>query len=115
VGGLARTGRIVSTAAALLSVTFFAFGLSKISFIQFFGIGTGVAIVVDATVVRGVLVPAAMRLVGERIWWAPRPLRRFHHRFGMQQTPELALVEDSGPELFLTEGGQDRHPVSGRV
>jgi RND superfamily putative drug exporter len=44
----------------------------KISFIQFFGIGSGVAIVVDATIVRGVLVPAVMRLVGERIWWAPR-------------------------------------------
>ena len=101
-GGLARTGRIVSTAAALLSVTFFAFGLSKISFIQFFGIGTGVAIVVDATMVRGVLVPAVMGLVGERIWWAPRPLRRFHHRFGMQETPELALVENREPELVAS-------------
>jgi RND superfamily putative drug exporter len=98
-GGLARTGRIVSTAAALLSVTFFAFGLSKISFIQFFGIGTGVAIVIDATMVRGVLVPAVMGLVGERIWWAPGPLRRFHDRFGMQETPELALVESREPEL----------------
>ena len=101
-GGLARTGRIVSTAAALLSVTFFAFGLSKISFIQFFGIGTGVAIVVDATMVRGVLVPAVMGLVGERIWWAPRPLRRFHDRFGMQETPELALVENREPELVAS-------------
>ena len=98
-GGLARTGRVVSTAAALLSVTFFAFGLSKISFIQFFGIGSGVAILVDATIVRGVLVPAVMRLVGERIWWAPRPLRRFHHRFGMQESPELAFVEDRESEL----------------
>ncbi len=101
-GGLARSGRIVSTAAALLSVTFFAFGLSKISFIQFFGIGTGVAILVDATIVRGVLVPAVMRLVGERIWWAPRPLRRFHHRFGMQETPEVALVEERESELVAS-------------
>ncbi len=76
IGGLARTGRIVSTAAALLSVTFFAFGLSKISFIQLFGIGTGVAILLDATIIRGLLVPAIMRLVGERIWWAPSWLRR---------------------------------------
>jgi len=88
VGGLARTGRIVSTAAALLSVTFFAFGLSKISFIQFFGIGTGIAILIDATIVRGVLVPAVMRLVGEPIWWAPRPLRRLHDRFGLQENTE---------------------------
>jgi RND superfamily putative drug exporter len=102
VGGLARTGRIVSTAAALLSVTFFAFGLSKISFIQFFGIGSGVAILVDATIVRGVLVPAVMQLVGERIWWAPRSLRRFHHRFGMQESPELTSVEDRGSELVAS-------------
>jgi putative drug exporter of the RND superfamily len=70
-GGLTRSGPIVITAAALLSVTFFAFGLSKVSFIQFFGIGTGIAILVDATIVRCVLVPVVMRLVGEAIWWAP--------------------------------------------
>ncbi|MHB1517864.1 MAG: MMPL family transporter [Acidimicrobiales bacterium] len=97
VGGLARTGRIVSTAAAIMSVTFFAFGLSKVSFIQFFGIGSGVVILVDATIVRGLLVPALMRLAGERIWWAPRPLRRFHHWHGMQETPELALLADTEP------------------
>ena len=102
VGGLARTGRIVSTAAAILSVTFFAFGLSKISFIQFFGIGCGVAILVDATIIRGVLVPAVMRLGGERIWWAPRPLRRFHRRFGMQEPPELTLVENRESELLAS-------------
>ncbi|MHB8295047.1 MAG: MMPL family transporter, partial [Acidimicrobiales bacterium] len=80
VGGLASTGRIVSTAAALLSVTFFAFGLSKISFIQFFGLGTGIAILIDATVIRGLLVPAILSIVGEPIWWAPRPLRRLPRR-----------------------------------
>ncbi|MDQ2729169.1 MAG: MMPL family transporter [Actinomycetota bacterium] len=83
IGGLARTGRIVSTAAALLAVTFFAFGLSKISFIQLFGIGTGIAILLDATIVRGLLVPAIMRLVGEPIWWAPSALRRLHGRVGL--------------------------------
>ncbi|MGI8701532.1 MAG: MMPL family transporter [Nocardioidaceae bacterium] len=55
--GLARTGRIVSTAAALLAVSLFAFGTSRVSFIQFFGLGTGLAILIDATLVRGVLVP----------------------------------------------------------
>jgi RND superfamily putative drug exporter len=88
IGGLARTGRIVSTAAALLSVTFFAFGLSKISFIQLFGIGTGIAILLDATIVRGVLVPAVMRLVGERIWWSPAPLRRLYGHIGIHEIPE---------------------------
>jgi RND superfamily putative drug exporter len=84
VEGMASTGSIVTTAAALLSVTFFAFGLSKISFLQFFGIGTGLAVIVDAFVVRGILVPAVMRLVGERIWWAPARLRALHSRFGLK-------------------------------
>jgi RND superfamily putative drug exporter len=88
VSGTARTGRIVTTAAALLSVTFFAFALSKISFLQFFGIGTGIAILLDATCVRGVLVPAAMRLVGEPIWWAPPALRRLHNRIGFTEAPD---------------------------
>jgi RND superfamily putative drug exporter len=99
VGGLARTGRIVTTAAILLDVTFFAFGLSKVSFIQLFGIGTGIAILVDATLVRGVLVPAFMRLAGPINWWAPAPLRRLHRRIGLAEAgpppapaPELAQV-----------------------
>ncbi len=86
-GGLARTGRIVTTAAALLAVTFFAIGFSKVSFIQMFGIGTGIAIVVDATLIRGVLVPAFMRLAGDANWWAPRRLRRLHRRIGATEAP----------------------------
>jgi RND superfamily putative drug exporter len=91
VGGLARTGRIVTTAAALLAVTFFAIATSKISFIQMFGIGTGVAILVDATLVRGVLLPSFMRLAGEASWWSPRFLRRWHDRLGLAEgTPAVA-------------------------
>ena len=86
-GGLARTGRIVSTAAALLAVSFFAFGTSKVSFIQFFGLGTGLAILIDATLVRGVLVPAFMRVFGENSWYAPAPLRRIHDRIGVSEPP----------------------------
>ena len=95
--GLARTGRIVSTAAALLAVSFFAFGTSHVNFIQLFGLGTGLAILIDATLVRGVLVPAFMRLVGENSWYAPAPLRRLHQRIGLDEgaaapapTPALA-------------------------
>jgi RND superfamily putative drug exporter len=73
--GLARTGRIVSTAAGLLAVTFFAFGTSSVSFLQLFGIGSGLAILIDATLVRGVLVPVAMRVLGGAAWWSPRGLR----------------------------------------
>jgi RND superfamily putative drug exporter len=85
VEGLAKTGRIVSTAAGLLAVTFFAFGTSKVSFMQFFGIGTGLAIVLDATVVRGVLVPSFMRLAGNANWWAPKPLRKVYQRIGLTE------------------------------
>lgn len=83
--GLARTGRIVSTAAGLLAVTFFAFGVSTVSFLQLFGIGAAVAIILDATLVRGVLVPAVMRVAGRIIWYAPRTLRRVHARIGLEE------------------------------
>jgi RND superfamily putative drug exporter len=91
--GLARTGRIVSTAAALLAVSFFAFGTSKVSFIQFFGLGTGLAILIDATVVRGVLVPAFMKVFGENSWYAPRFLRRVHGRIGLSEAPEERVMQ----------------------
>ncbi|MGI8798884.1 MAG: MMPL family transporter [Pseudonocardia sp.] len=83
VHGLTRSGRIVTTAAALIAVSFFAFLISKVSLIQLFGLGAGLAILVDATLVRGVLVPAAMRVLGEFAWWAPRPLRRLHAKIGL--------------------------------
>jgi RND superfamily putative drug exporter len=86
-GGLARTGRIVTTAAALLAVSFLAFATSKVSFIQMFGIGTALAILVDATLIRGVLVPSFMRLAGDANWWSPAPLRWLHERFGLSEVP----------------------------
>ncbi|GAA2031479.1 MMPL family transporter [Catenulispora yoronensis] len=102
--GLARTGRIVSTAAGLLAVSFFAFGTADVSFLQFFGLGCGLAILIDALLIRGILVPAAMRVLGRGAWWAPGPLRRFHNRFGVSeadetegaQVPELAGAGNPG-------------------
>ncbi|MFC5728261.1 MULTISPECIES: MMPL family transporter [Nocardioides] len=91
--GLAHTGRIVSTAAALIAISFFAFLVSSVSFIQFFGLGTGLAILIDATLVRGVLLPAGVRLLGERAWWAPRPLRALHRRFGLAEAPAATAAE----------------------
>ncbi|GAA4807145.1 MMPL family transporter [Nocardioides caeni] len=85
VHGLAHTGRIVSTAAALIAISFFAFCVSSVSFIQFFGLGTGLAILIDATLIRGVLLPAGIRLLGEVAWWAPRPLRALHRRVGLAE------------------------------
>ncbi|MFJ6085700.1 MMPL family transporter [Streptomyces sp. NPDC092369] len=93
--GLGHTGRIVSAAAFLLAVSFFAFGTAKISFMQMFGLGSGLAVLIDALAVRGVLVPAAMRLLGRSAWYAPGFLRRFHNRFGLSE---------GGPEHPATAG-----------
>lgn len=83
--GLGHTGRIVTAAACLLAVSFFAFGTAKISFMQMFGLGSGLAILIDAVAVRGVLVPAAMRLLGRSAWYAPPFLRTFHNRYGISE------------------------------
>ncbi|QPP05611.1 MMPL family transporter [Streptomyces bathyalis] len=85
--GLSRTGRIVTMAAGLLGVSFFAFATSEISFLQMFGLGSGLAILIDAVAVRGVLVPAAMRLLGRGAWYAPRVLRKLHSKVGLEETP----------------------------
>ncbi|MEV0935324.1 MMPL family transporter [Streptomyces phaeochromogenes] len=83
--GLGHTGRIVTAAACLLAVSFFAFGTAKLSFMQLFGLGSGLAILIDAVAVRGILVPAAMRLLGRSAWYAPGFLRKFHGRFGLSE------------------------------
>src|SRR5829696_6480943 len=85
--GLERSGRIVTTAAALLAIVFVAFATSQVSFLKLFGIGTALAILVDATLIRALLVPAFMRLAGQANWWAPAPLRRLHARVGLREAP----------------------------
>jgi len=84
--GLERTGRIVTAAAALLSVVFIAFATSGVTFIKLMGIGLTLAVVVDATLVRATLVPAFMRLAGRANWWAPRWMRKVYDRFGVSET-----------------------------
>ena len=83
--GLERTGRIVTAAAAVLAVTFLAVSTSSVTFIKMFGLGMTLAVLMDATVIRGLLVPAFMRLAGEANWWAPAPLRRLHERWGLRE------------------------------
>src|SRR6266542_3385305 len=83
--GLERSGRIVTTLAALLAIVFVAFATSQVTFLKLFGLGTALAIVVDATLIRALLVPAFMRLAGQANWWAPRPLRRLHDRIGLRE------------------------------
>jgi RND superfamily putative drug exporter len=85
VDGLSRSGRVISAAAAILSVSFLAMLSSGVSFIQFFGLCASLAIILDALLVRPVLVPALMRLAGRGNWWAPRPLRALHDRLGLRE------------------------------
>ncbi|GAB7188593.1 hypothetical protein ATKI12_8424 [Kitasatospora sp. Ki12] len=80
--GLQRTGKIITSAALLLVVVVCGFLTSSIAFMQMIGVGLVIAIVVDATLVRAVLVPATMKLLGHRAWWAPAPLRRIRRRAG---------------------------------
>jgi RND superfamily putative drug exporter len=83
--GLEKTGRLVTAAALLLSITFFAFATSGVTFIKLMGLGLGLAVLVDAFIVRATLVPALMKLAGEWNWWAPAPLRRLHQRVGISE------------------------------
>jgi uncharacterized membrane protein YdfJ with MMPL/SSD domain len=84
--GLERTGRIVTAAALLFAVAMFAFATSQIIFIKENGIGTALAVLIDASIVRALLVPSLMELLGKWNWWAPKPLRRLHERFGISET-----------------------------
>jgi uncharacterized membrane protein YdfJ with MMPL/SSD domain len=84
--GLERSGRIVTAAALLFAVAMFAFATSKIIFIKENGVGTALAVLIDASVIRALLVPSLMALLGKWNWWAPAPLRRLHRRFGIRET-----------------------------
>ena len=81
--GLERTGRVVTAAALLFCVAIGTFATSGISFIQELGVGTAVAVALDATIIRALLVPSLMALLGEWNWWSPPPLRRLHARLGL--------------------------------
>jgi RND superfamily putative drug exporter len=95
-GGLQRTGGVITSAALLLIIVVGSFSTSSITFIKLIGVAMIVALIVDATLVRVLLVPATMRLVGNANWWAPRPLRRLYARYGIH--------EDDGPEPEPVQG-----------
>ena len=83
--GLQRTGGVITSLALLLIIVVGAFSASGITFIKLMGVGMIVALIVDASVVRVMLVPATMRLLGRANWWAPRPLRRLYARYGFKE------------------------------
>ncbi|MBV2154798.1 MMPL family transporter [Kitasatospora sp. SUK 42] len=86
--GLQRTGGIITSAALLLIVVVCGFLTSSIAFMQMIGVGLVIAIAVDATLVRAIMVPATMRLLGRWAWWAPRPLAALWQRFNLSHTEE---------------------------
>ena len=94
--GIERTGRLITGAALIMATVFFSFGMAEAVVIKAIGLGMGLAVMVDATIVRALLVPAAMRLMGRWNWWAPGPLSHLHRRLGLAErsidTPEPSVV-----------------------
>ena len=105
--GMQRTGRLITSAALLLAVVLLAFGTSKIIFIQEIGIGLAIAVIIDATLVRMLLVPATMRLLGKWNWWAPAPLRAIWQRIGLSESSGAAGTKVSSVET-MTQGEIER-------
>ncbi|MET8222996.1 MMPL family transporter [Streptomyces sp. NPDC005301] len=83
--GLQRTGGLITAAAVILAVVMVAIGTSRVTNTKMLGLGIALAVLMDAMIVRSLLVPAVMRLTGRATWWAPGPLRRFHERFGVAE------------------------------
>ena len=103
-GGLQRTGGVITSAALLLVIVIGTFSISSITFIKLLGVGMIVALILDATLIRMLLVPATMRLLGNASWWAPAPLRRLYARHGIREDdgPGPAAVAEPEPEPART-------------
>jgi uncharacterized membrane protein YdfJ with MMPL/SSD domain len=103
--GLARTGRVVTAAALVMSISFAALIAAQVSFMRMFGVGLTLAVLADATLVRMVLVPAFMHVLGRWSWWAPKPLTWLHDRFGISEAGS-----DPPPVAADAAGGRHRRP-----
>ena len=115
--GLERTGRIVTAAALLFAVAMGAFATSQIIFIKENGVGTALAVLIDASIVRALLVPSLMELLGKWNWWAPAPLRRLHERFGISErgrrsppSPSRSARERARPTRSRCPGSRPTPP-----
>jgi putative drug exporter of the RND superfamily len=84
--GIARTGRVITAAAVAIALVFLAFAVSSVFFVKQIAIGMAFGVMIDATIVRALLVPSLMRLFGEWNWWAPKPLRRIYLRLGFSES-----------------------------
>jgi putative drug exporter of the RND superfamily len=111
--GVARTGRVITAAALVMSMSFAALIAAHVSFMRMFGLGLTLAVVVDATLVRMVLVPAFMHVMGRWNWWAPQPLAWLHDRFGLSEGPSEEVVRVEPAEELGQRGGLGmREPVT---
>ena len=95
--GLQRTGGVITSAALMLAVVVGPFALSGVAFTKLMGVGMIVALAIDATFVRVLLVPATMKLLGTANWWAPAPLRRFHDRHGFEEEDGALTLDAPAP------------------
>jgi RND superfamily putative drug exporter len=104
--GLARTGRVVTAAAILMSISFAALIAAQVAFMRMFGVGLTLAVLADATLVRMLLLPAFMHVLGRWNWWAPKPLARLHERIGISESSEEPRVSAKRAEaVAVTEAG----------
>ncbi|HET7049957.1 MAG TPA: MMPL family transporter [Solirubrobacteraceae bacterium] len=112
--GLERTGRLVTSAAVLFAVAIGAFAVSEIVFIKELAVGAALAVLIDASIIRALLVPSLMELLGSRNWWAPAPLRRLYERIGLHEEPaQTSRRQNSTPRGGDGSPGQssDHRPV----
>jgi RND superfamily putative drug exporter len=91
--GIARTGRVITAAALVMSISFAALIAAHVSFMRMFGVGLTLAVLADATLVRMVLVPAFMHMMGQWNWWAPKWMVSLHHRLGFNDGHAVATAE----------------------
>jgi len=92
--GVARTGRVVTAAALVMAISFAALIAAHVSFMRMFGLGLTLAVIVDATLVRMVLLPAFMHALGTWCWWAPKWLGRLHERFGISEGQSVEQIHE---------------------
>ncbi|WP_433679817.1 MMPL family transporter [Nocardia sp. CA-119907] len=102
--GVARTGKIFTAAAVLMAIVMAAMVTSKVSFIQMMGLGLTLTVLADATLIRGLLAPALMRMLGTANWWAPAPLARLHAKIGLREDESATGATES-----------DEHELAGRT
>ncbi|GGX09833.1 membrane protein [Streptomyces malachitofuscus] len=109
--GLQRTGGLITAAAVILAVVMVAIGTSRVTNTKMLGLGIALAVLMDAMIVRSLLVPSVMRLTGRATWWAPGLLRRFHERFGLSEGEPARTPTNSADPADPAEPGESAEPA----